>query len=232
MARTSGRSPRCGPCCHERLIPGAPRRGSGKVASPAGCTDCRSGSVPCIEPYATSVCECVPKIVAKISATTNAHNSKSARRRALTAKRREENPRKLIRSSESAHRGRLPKLGTICIAARTADVARSSCSFAPRIPEAGVSLAGLDSHFGSSAIVGTVAKLVACRAPQPRHRQERNANRMAEKSHVRLYGSTVTGSARSLTRFSGQFTCRHHAASAAAAGLLSYSTGLRSPIEV
>ncbi len=36
----------------------------------------------------------------------------------------------------------------------------------------------------------------------------------------------------SLTRFSGQFTCRHHAASAAAAGLLSYSTGLRSPIEV
>ena len=37
---------------------------------------------------------------------------------------------------------------------------------------------------------------------------------------------------RSLTRFSGQFTCRHHAASAAAAGLLSYSTGLRSPIEV
>ncbi len=38
--------------------------------------------------------------------------------------------------------------------------------------------------------------------------------------------------ARSLTRFSGQFTCRHHAASAAAAGLLSYSTGLRSPIEV
>ena len=34
------------------------------------------------------------------------------------------------------------------------------------------------------------------------------------------------------TRFSGQFTCRHHAASAAAAGLLSYSTGLRSPIEV
>ena len=42
-------------------------------------------------------------------------------------------------------------------------------------------------------------------------------------------GST---SKRSLTRFSGQFTCRHHAASAAAAGLLSYSTGLRSPIEV
>ena len=37
---------------------------------------------------------------------------------------------------------------------------------------------------------------------------------------------------RSLTLFSGQFTCRHHAASAAAAGLLSYSTGLRSPIEV
>ena len=36
----------------------------------------------------------------------------------------------------------------------------------------------------------------------------------------------------SLTRFPGQFTCRHHAASAAAAGLLSYSTGLRSPIEV
>ena len=35
----------------------------------------------------------------------------------------------------------------------------------------------------------------------------------------------------SLTRFSGQCTCRHHAASAAAAGLLSYSTGLMSPIE-
>ncbi len=40
------------------------------------------------------------------------------------------------------------------------------------------------------------------------------------------------GAMGSLTRFSGQFTCRHHAASAAAAGLLSYSTGLRSPIEV
>ena len=42
----------------------------------------------------------------------------------------------------------------------------------------------------------------------------------------------VSNQIRSLTRFSGQFTCRHHAASAAAAGLLSYSTGLRSPIEV
>ena len=80
-----------------------------------------------------------------------------------------------------------------------------SQKFAPRIPEAGMSLAGLDSHFGSSAIVGTVAKLVACRAPQPRHRQERNANRMAEKSHVRLYGSTVTGSAISVT-----CNCRSH----------------------
>ena len=44
--------------------------------------------------------------------------------------------------------------------------------------------------------------------------------------------AVYTRGRRSLTRFSGQFTCRHHAAPAAAAGLLSYSTGLRSPIEV
>ena len=51
---------------------------------------------------------------------------------------------------------------------------------------------------------------------------------------VRILKGAAVASAgcRSLTRFSGQFTCRHHAASAAAAGLLSYSTGLRSPIEV
>ena len=56
-----------------------------------------------------------------------------------------------------------------------------------------------------------------------------------EKRYLGLTGVLIQTAEyvnRSLTRFSGQFTCRHHAASAAAAGLLSYSTGLRSPIEV
>ena len=51
-------------------------------------------------------------------------------------------------------------------------------------------------------------------------------------SSVGSRGDSYDNALGSLTRFSGQFTCRHHAASAAAAGLLSYSTGLRSPIEV
>ena len=75
-------------------------------------------------------------------------------------------------------------------------MARSSCSFAPRIPEAEMSLAGLDSHFGSSAIVGTVATLVACRAPQPRHRQERIANRMAENTTRTAKDGTATTTVR------------------------------------
>ena len=57
-----------------------------------------------------------------------------------------------------------------------------------------------------------------------RLRQLERENRELRRANEILKGS--------LTRFSGQFTCRHHAASAAAAGLLSYSTGLRSPIEV
>ena len=54
-AGTFGRSPRCGPCCRQRPISGAPRRGSEKVASPAGCSGYRCESPPCTEPCSTSV---------------------------------------------------------------------------------------------------------------------------------------------------------------------------------
>ena len=58
----------------------------------------------------------------------------------------------------------------------------------------------------------------------------RGGRDLAECKADPSWAASITS--RSLTRFSGQFTCRHHAASAAAGGLLSYSTGLRSPIEV